>query len=303
MTLIAAFRCDWISPSVVICADTQETVGGVRVAVNKIIPQACGQYVLAFAGAGNGDLIDSFADSLRLDIARWPSGLDENVMRGNIRNVLLDFYENEVALYPADKAEDKVCHCLVCVKPKDSAEIHLWELRGSSIVAVSDYALLGIDESIYKHELRRLHTKRLSQGQAILLGAHLFSLAKATSNYVGGETQVVVVGEEGFKQLKPERVLDDERRVAEMNKAIAELVLACPDLSIGGNMFNDLLDDFREQVIQLREQSLAVYPDALLIVDLFSMPAAHDPKHRVFIKQETERPAPASKPRRSKGRR
>ncbi len=170
MTLIAAFRCEG---GVVLCADQQETVGGIRVAVNKIKPQDCGSYQLAFAGSGNGDLIDGFADTLRLDVEQWPPRLGENVVRGNIRNVLLDFHENEVRLYPANSSDDKLNHCLVCIKPKDSPDVFLWELRGSVIVPIGDYALVGIGEAIYKHELRKLYRKKLHGLQAVLLGIHL----------------------------------------------------------------------------------------------------------------------------------
>jgi 20S proteasome alpha/beta subunit len=252
MTLIAAFRC---YEGVVLCADQQETVGGFRVAVNKIAPQDCGNYQLAFAGSGNGDLIDGLAYALRLDVERWQSRLSEAVIMGNIRNLLLDFHQNEIALYPAASTDDKLNHCLVCIKPKDTTDIYLWELRGSVIVPVGDYALLGVGEAIYAHELKRLYRGTPRGLQAVLLGIHLFSLAKETSNYVGGQTDVIFVRDNGMTQEDPHDVKVLERRIADFNERIAELVLLCPDTSTPDDELRGFLANFQDGVMQMREDA------------------------------------------------
>jgi 20S proteasome alpha/beta subunit len=262
VTLIAAFRCQ---EGVVLCADQQETVGDVRVAVNKIAPQDCGNYQLAFAGSGNGDLIDGFADSLRLNMEQWQPQLDENVIRGNIRNLLLDFHENEVALYPANIKDDKLNHCLVCIKPKESEDIFLWELRGSVIVPVADYSLLGIGEAIYRHELKRLYRGRPRGFQAVLLGSHLFSLARETSNYVGGETDIIFVHRNGMTVESSEVVYELERHVAAFNRKMAELALACPDTSITDDEIKEKLSEFRDEAMLLRECFVNVAETEIII--------------------------------------
>jgi len=114
VTLIAAFRC---YEGVVLCADQQETVGGVRVAVNKLKPESAGAYQLAIAGSGNGDLIDGFAYRLKLDIEGWREDLDERAVYGNLQTLTQDYHENEIANYPSDSADDKLNHFLVCIKP------------------------------------------------------------------------------------------------------------------------------------------------------------------------------------------
>jgi 20S proteasome alpha/beta subunit len=252
MTLIAAFRC---SEGVVLCADSQETVGDVRVAVNKVAPDDAGEYQIAIAGSGNGDLIDGFAYALKLDVQSWPDGLDEKVVYGNLQTLLQEYYEHQVAFYPVDSPGDTLNHFLVCIKPKKKPVIFLWELRGTAVVPVADYTLLGVGASIYRHELKRLYKKKLSGLQAVLLGVHLFSLAKETSNYVGGQTDVIFVNHEGMWVHDPNDVRELERRMATFNEKIAELVLACPDTSIHRDEFKALLQSFEDQAIQLREQN------------------------------------------------
>lgn len=249
VTLIAAFRCQ---EGVVLCADSQETVGGVRVTVNKIKPQDLGSYQLAIAGTGNGDLIDGFAYSLELDIATWKDDLDERAVYGHLNALVQDYHENQIALYPSDSADDKLNHFLVCIKPKNRPEVFLWELRGTAITRVGDHTLMGIGESIYRHELARLYRPLLSANQAVLLGVHLFSLAKATSNYVGGPIDIIFVGPNGAYAHQPNHVAEMETQVALFNSKIAALILACPDIAMAESAINEMLLDFQKSVKKLR---------------------------------------------------
>lgn len=249
MTLIAAFRC---YEGAVLCADQQETVGDIRVAVNKIKPEICGQYQLAIAGSGNADLIDGFADRLARRVRKWPGKCDEEFATESIRDLLLEFHSNEVALYPSDSATDKLSDFLICIKPVDAPDVFLWESHGSAIAPVGDYALLGIGAAIYRHELQKLYQPRALRQQVILLGIHLFSLAKETSNYVGGNTDIIIATDRGIAPLDGEIVRQLAGHMAAFNAMIAELVLACPNSAIPDVELEGQLDNFKEAVMQLR---------------------------------------------------
>jgi hypothetical protein len=90
-------------------------------------------------------------------------------------------------------------------------------------------------------------------GQAVQLGLRLFTMAKATSNYIGGLTQVIVVRDNGMHVETQADVALLESRIAEFNDALAGLVLACPDVSIHNARFRELLTVFEDRVIGLRE--------------------------------------------------
>src|SRR5215212_4463226 len=120
VTLIAAFRCP---NGVVICADTQETVGQFRVSVDKIAPSVVGEYELVIGGAGNSaGLIDDFTENFARSVARWPAGLSEQDIRLKLRKALLDYHRDEVQHFPAPPDEKRL-EFIICIKGKDFERI------------------------------------------------------------------------------------------------------------------------------------------------------------------------------------
>src|SRR5882672_4247857 len=121
LTLIAAFRCGTPDdPSVVLCADSQETCGHYRVEVKKIDPRDAGNYDLIVGGSGEiGCLIDELSEYIERDTSQWQSGLSADAARERLSNVLLTYHTNQVALYPASDAE-KELRFIICARDKNS---------------------------------------------------------------------------------------------------------------------------------------------------------------------------------------
>lgn len=86
-----------------------------------------------------------------------------------------------------------------------------------------------------------------------MLCINLFTIAKETSIVIGGPTQIITVRKGGMTLMKPSAVSDLEQRTGTFNAALANLVLACPDLSMHRDEFHQLLLKFGAQVEQLRE--------------------------------------------------
>jgi hypothetical protein len=248
VTLIAAIRCP---DGVALFADSQETVGEIRVGLNKLAPQDAGNYQLAIAGSGNGDLIDGFAYKLKLDMESWPADLDEKAVYGCLEALLQNYYENQVFYYPEDSASDKQNDFLVCIKPRSRPDIFLWQLRSTAIYPVPEHVLLGMAAPIYQHELTRLYNKKLSSLQAVLLGVHLFTLARNTSNYVGGPTEIIFVSEQGMA-VETEDMRFLEGQLTRFNESVSELILLCPDTGRSDNEVREAFDQLRDAVLYVR---------------------------------------------------
>ena len=287
VTLIAAFQC---SGGAVLCADTMETnVEGFRMPVHKLEAKECKDYWLAIAGSGNSDLIDGFAYALKQHVSGWKPQLDPNVVGQNILDLLHEFHRNEVALYPTEDQDDKRNNFLVCVKPIGKIGFSMWELRGSTIKPVTDYSLMGIGSTLYSHELRRLYdannvfrygkVTRFGRRAALLLGIHLFALAKGTSTFIGGDTEAIFVHDD--KEMEPVHPNDMrilEERVARFNEAIADIVLKCPDTTIHDAQLQIDLDTFTRTVTHLRKESVQRAAESTMAVALRDMDSSVNPE-------------------------
>src|SRR2546423_9710988 len=233
VTLIAAFKCD---QGVVISADSQETVsipgqGEYRVRVKKIKPQSGGAYDVVVGGAGDGYLVDGFARKLVNEIAGWPPQLDDALIEDKVTSLAVDFHSTHVALAYGSQ-QPKPLDFLLCLKHRNAPGILLCELRDTMFLPVEEYALLGWEEPIYDYEVKWLYRDGLRIAQAALLGIRLFTMAKETSNSVGGNNQLIIVTENGVEAVDQEKVDMLEESTEKFNNALAQLVLDLPDTSI-----------------------------------------------------------------------
>ena len=268
MTLIAAFRC---AEGVVLCADSQETIGDYRVHVDKIAPISLGAYQAVIGGAGHGQLVDGFAERVSEEMQTWKAGLQQRAIKAKIATLLLDYYRNEVAADPSSP-EDKQMRFLFCVRDPRSGRVYLWHSMSSSVITVDRYSLIGWDEAIYKHEVKRLYHENAPALRCILLGVHLFSLGKATSNYIGGPTQIVGLLDtsrwaKAHPKIRqayelatksvwvedPQRVSELEERMTTLDATMSKLLLDCADTTIHSKIFAENLEQFKKRMLELRE--------------------------------------------------
>lgn len=256
MTLIAAFRC---YEGVVLCADSQETVdiperGSYRVNVTKIEPRDAGNYEVVIGGGGDGDLVDDFGDRLTDYIAGWPDR-SEREMRDEIRAFVQHFYEVDVPLSPAPE-DDKNLGFIVCLRSKAKPGIFLWRISGLRVFTVTEKTLLGWEEKIYWHEVDRLYQPNWVSNHAMLLGLHLLTIAKQTSNVVGGESRVILVRDHAMNVVPSEDVNELEQMLATFNKMVDDLRLILPNMSLPLDEFRTYVTDFKDRVIELHERLL-----------------------------------------------
>lgn len=270
VTLIAAFKCD---QGVVICADTQETAdipgrGSFRVRVTKIKPQSAGGYDVVIGGCGDGYLVDGFTRRLVREISGWPPLLNDESIENKIVSLALDYHSTHVAMAYGSQPPQPL-DFLLCLKRKNDPNIILWELRDTDIIPTEGYSLLGWEEPIYEYEVKWLYRDGLRISQAALLGIRLFSMAKETSNYIGGDTQLIVVTASGMTAVDQQQVNTLEDRVETFNAGIARLVLDLPDTSIDQKEFAEYLTEFKRLAMNTRESYIGEWRGRSLYRALF----------------------------------
>ena len=257
VTLIAAFRC---YEGVVLCADSQETIdvpgyGQYRVSVNKLDPRRAGDYEFVVGGSGDGDLVEEFTTSLTESIIHWPRFNDDTSARRAIKRVLINFYREDVAASHATD-DDKRLSFLICLKHKDDGNVSLWRTSSVSVKRAGDFELVGWEEPIFWHEAARLYQPNWISNHAMLLGIHLFAIAKVTSNVVSGDTKVILARDNGIRVIDSGDVKDLEEMLRTFNKMVDELRLILPNMSIPFDEFRVYVLDFKDKVIEMHQSLL-----------------------------------------------
>jgi hypothetical protein len=182
----------------------------------------------------------------------WRAGLDQQAIRTKIRKLLLDFHEAEIRLYPPPA--DKRLEFIICVKEKQSSNIFLWQTDGPGVQSIQEWALMGWDAPLYKYELGRLYRPDLRIDKAVAIGIFLFSLAKATNNYIGGDTQIIIVDKNVMELRDRDEVRQREEHVKAFNDVVAQIVLGCIDKEINLDDFKTLMQAFEQRALEFRDQ-------------------------------------------------
>lgn len=228
MTLIAAFRC---YEGVVLCADDQETVDDVfRVRVDKLEPAPVRNYEVAAAGTGNvSELIDGFIDTLWQAVDSWPQALTQRQIQASARRVLVDYFQNEVKHHPAKRAE-KYLQFVICLRDQSTRNVFLFETANTVLREVRSSVLMGFWPSIYQHEVDRLYDPSQHAGQVVVLGIHIFDMARKMTNVIGENVKIVVATEHGMKSELDADVKNLQDRFEQFDRLISELVTTLPNL-------------------------------------------------------------------------
>ncbi len=252
MTFISAFRCD-NSGSVVIGADSQETIGDYKISIDKLEPVTAGKYHVAIGGAGIGNLVDALFDYAQ----EWLEGWDETSERELVhllRPKIREFYATEVAAYPSRSS--KIIHAILCLKHHDNPRPLLFEVRGTTVRKARDFAFVGFETDILHHLTKRLYRTDMSISQAVLLTIYLFSIVSSTVTSVGGDARVVIARDNGIRTHEPLFVDKIQQNVSMFTKLIDRLILMCPDTSLSSFAFDIHLKEFIATAKDLREKYL-----------------------------------------------
>jgi ATP-dependent protease HslVU (ClpYQ) peptidase subunit len=256
VTLIAAFRCQVNGePGVVICADSQETIGDYKVSVEKIVPRSVNHYELLLGGSGTGNLVDSLANTIERQLRRWPAAITEEHARQLLEDKLVRYTSTVVRAYQAELSEKRL-DFIVCLREKRSGTLYLWKIADSIVEPIERFHLIGWEAPIYRYEVNRLYSKELDQLSAVVLAVHLLSLAGATSNYVSEPFQVFTINHQGAWPEPPEKIADLTRRITQVNNSLGKLLRDVPDFSVSDETFSNALELFLNEIFGLRNDTL-----------------------------------------------
>ena len=126
--------------------------------------------------------------------------------------------------------------------------------------SVSDLTLLGWEEPLYWREAKRLYhlsgaepSMLPSSSEVMLLGVHLFSIAKETSNVISGDTKILVARSDGIHEINPCDARELEARVKAFDGLLSFIFLALPDVTVTHTELARYLKNFQELALQFHD--------------------------------------------------
>jgi hypothetical protein len=278
MTYINAFKCQ---NGIVLSADTQEAWGDYKNYVEKIATVEGQSYPLAIGGAGIGDLIDPMLQEVvEKAAAQKPATADD--LRAMLRESIEIVYNLDLP-WLAVKKPDRSPMFLIAAKPPND-DFCIFRIQGRRLKPdnkVRDsvgYATPAVD-TLFK----RMHRENLPMQQAVMLAIYLVSQAKIYADGVGGETSVVLVTNNGAWREVQEYVKSGEERVANFLKFTDSLFLSAIDSSIPPSQFPEVLEQFKENVAQLREKYLRETAELVLRLTLTDQEFRGFPYPKLFL--------------------
>jgi 20S proteasome alpha/beta subunit len=277
MTYIAAFGC---VGGIVMCADTQETRGEYKNYVEKIEIVDDLSYPLAIGGAGVEDILKPFMQEI-VERVMTSKPATKAALQAEIKATIKKVYEYDVPALVLKK-QHLTPQFLIAAKPSQD-EPCIFPVIGKRLYKEQRRAIIGYPSAYNQGLLKRLHRDDLPMQQAVMLAIYLVSQSKKYDEGVGGDTQIVVVRDNGARIDDPQYVKQFDVFIGEFLALIDHLFLNCVDVSIPpDSVFPGKLAEFGEKVKALRSKAL-VFSAAHTLERTFNDPTYKgDPYPKTF---------------------
>jgi 20S proteasome alpha/beta subunit len=248
MTYVATFRC---KEGIVMCADTQVTIGEYKNYVEKIAIAEDNVYPIAVGGAGAGELIDALSQEI-IECTKESKPTTKDDLKRLVKNALREVWRKDVPTLVVPK-QYRSPELLIAARTTEEGSCILWT-RGRRLLGEQARGIIGYPSAYNFALLTRLHSESLPMAQAVLLATYLVSQSKMFDEGVGGETQIVVVTDKGAFQEDRAYVDNAQKRFDAFHEIVDRLILASPDVSTTEAEFLKELEDFRKAAIKLRAE-------------------------------------------------
>jgi hypothetical protein len=240
---------------VVICADTQETVGNLskrNVAKVKVTPDYGGfsivqdsDLVAAFCGAGDGPFTDKLTTKA-WEATKACSSLQDAC--DAIEASLEKQYRKYANIYQCDPV-----HLIYGVKM--GGESRLFSAVGSVVNEVEDKCTGGIGYYMADFLAARMYSGVLSLHQCVILAAYVLLQAKEHVDGCGGESHIAVLRNQAESgRIDATRISALTRLVDRVDRQLGEVLIASADLRTDTEI-DGVLDSLKLMVEHHREEA------------------------------------------------
>jgi 20S proteasome alpha/beta subunit len=250
MTVAAGFVC---KDGIVLCADSQESAGGYKFPVEKILTRIDPYTEIAIAGSGCGPLVDMAAQRVAQSLM---GGYDDYlIIENRIADALAELYEKSFRLYPVENQDDSIVELLIAVKLRKHDYPFLYHSTATAVTFVPEYAIIGSGR-VVQYEVQNLYGKFMSVQRGILLAVQLLHVAKSVLNTVGGRGKIVTLHDAdlGIGQADVWQISESEKAFQQFTMFASSLLLGYVDLTVSDQEFVTSVKGFAENVFRMRSE-------------------------------------------------
>lgn len=256
VTVLAGFRC---SRGLVLCADTQETVGVAKRHVPKLrFEEFSGatrvlsgsDLAVAFCGAtNNGAFVDKLVDLAWT--AAQQAGNDIDSVCGAVENSIEETYRHFGTIYQPGYLPDAE----LIYGVKMSGQSRLFNALGPAVNEKDEYCTGGVGTYMADFLAARMYSVGLTVQQCVILAAYILFQTKEHVDGCGGKSHIAILREDGPSGLvDAQRIEAITENVQKADVHLGNLLLASSDLDIGDKDFSEnanqvfaVLEMFREE--------------------------------------------------------
>ena len=259
MTIIAGFRCH---EGVVICGDTQETLGSAKRNVQKVRVEAKypryiprmdgtnGDLFAAFCGSGNGPFIDMLIDRA------WKAAKDTETLdaaSGVVEEEIKHIYKEMGEIYQIGQCPSVE----IIYGIRAGGESRLFLASGPVVVEKLEYESSGIGSDIANYLTSRMYGSSLNLYQCSILAAYILLQAKNHVEGCGGKSHIAVLRNSGECGLiEPRRVESLTTLLESADISVGRLLLRTADVGLSDEIFHRAVNEYVKSVEYPRQVAI-----------------------------------------------
>jgi len=199
MTLVAGFRCQ---DGLILCADTQETITGyAKIDTDKLSGMIAVAGCVYVGGTGDSDLIDMAVDALTDHFVMDRCPVDDwRGVEKEIKKVLTPLFQDQTQRNSFLAPEERpYAELLIACRAKDGKT--MLKVSGTKVRRVQKAQCIGTGMLIANGLVKELFDQNMTMKQAGLLAIYVMYRAKRYVDQVGGNTDILFVGDWGLTRI------------------------------------------------------------------------------------------------------
>lgn len=250
MTIAAGF-C--FKDGILLCADTEQTVGQLKINDSKIISENFPDCSIAFAIAGDVAQATSAVQQILADLRECTDSRTVSFIECTIRSRIEDIYQRLLLQHPRANYGDSPFFDLVVAVRSIGESPCLFASSESAVTRIKEYACRGVGLILAGYLIKPLYHKVMSPSEVKAIAAHMMNHVKASVSGCGGSSEILIVDKFGIHPQTPYDVQEYESFAKVIDEDLPMLYWIAADLNNSDEDVDGILDVFRDDIMTQRK--------------------------------------------------